>query len=184
MMRRKNSPGCKCCGCVADANHVCRCGCIAPFPKEFFTDVGLGPVTLTWDPATSLWKATSLVPGTQSYTSPTIGVSCTPYSIFTMEVRYSLASCVGAAGSLKWRFSLQFPVNICNDIERRCQKTTYGDPTWFQTVYTSVNADIPFTCDYSLLTFSLPSVINNGGGLNCPEGLAVPGGGGVVTVVP
>lgn len=180
----KRSPGCKCCGCVADANHVCRCNCPVPFPKEFHTDAGLGPAILTWSPTAAQWLGKAFAPGTQTYYEPTIGAGCTPYSVFDMEVRYALVACSGPSGSLKWRFILSFPVNNCNDLANSCFRTTYGDPAWFQTVYTSLIVEISFTCDFSMLTFNLPGTMFDTGGIACPGGLAVPGGGGTITVVP
>jgi hypothetical protein len=180
----KFSPGCRCCTCVADADHVCLCNCLDPFPKVFHTEDSNGPITLTWDGVNS-WRFAYIAHG-QTFACQSGSAPC---QFFTGDVyvKYRL-QLLCSPFTPGWRFEVDYQMTVCSP--------ALGGPGpfgWFYAGHTAtVTCDNPpgdgvgpsdtiaFTCSHDLLEFNLPTTFS-------PTGLAtapVLGGGGYFAVTP
>jgi hypothetical protein len=187
-MAYRYNPGGSCancgCGCTPDADHICLCNCTGKFPKTFFFGDGLGQHTLTWNPNTGLWQASAFVPNTDTCFNAFLGGPCQSAGIINMGVGYALAPCITILGVKYWRFSMVFPTGACQpDPVILKSNPCYGNPNIFQTQFVNPHADTPFSCDFSMLQFNMPTVVfDDPVHYNFP--LDVPGGGGLITLVP
>jgi hypothetical protein len=176
---KKNNPGCKCCTCSADGNHVCICNCLLPVPKQLFYGDDNGTHTLSWNASSFIWTGTATQAGVDVYNA----TFCT-HSTIALNYFLTLAyHCVpgtglpsaGAWPTGHWRFNIAF-FSVFN-----CTPPTYQYTNNQSGVTTQVNAGQlieGFHCDVADgLSFTLPTV-------DSTTGLAIPGGGGLITVLP
>lgn len=158
-------------GCVADANHVCACGCLTPIPKVFYIGDTNGTHTLTY---TNLspdgWFSPPFnVPGQDLYLN--VFGTCNPPFTGDLPYRYRLLL---DCATMKWKLQLEFPSVLCPnppgpDIVRYSGRV----PPLFVAV---AEDEIDVDCnDFSMLSFTLPTSVPS---------VAMPGGGGPLTAVP
>jgi hypothetical protein len=182
MAFKKNNPGCPCCTCVADINHVCVCSCPTPYPKTATIGDSLGTHTLTYSvtavaPYTSgpAWLTPDIpfTPASMVAGNPVTGL-CSP-SGATMNCRYTLTfSCA----TLKWTLKFFFTVALCKDTAGGTSYPHYGDPSATGTSLISTSGVIDIDCsNTTMFNFAMPTTFGT------PNPLAVPGGGGAQSVV-
>ncbi|SIN69123.1 hypothetical protein SAMN05444166_0150 [Singulisphaera sp. GP187] len=169
------------CGCVADSNHICSCGCVTPFPKTFYVGDGLSP-TLTWNALTGNWQGSAFIANTDTCYNEFLGGPCVSAGLINMEVKYQLAPCLLISGLRYWQLSISFPWWSCQPQGQNCQTPCYGNPAVRSSTVTK-SVTIPWTCDFSMLVFSMPTTYGYGPPIYCSD-LAIPGGGGSITVTP
>lgn len=174
MMRRKNSPGCKCCGCVADSEHVCICTCPHAFWRTATTADTLGTHVLTYSGTASQWQAFPVV-STTTY-SRFLG-TCTPDGS-SWQIAYRLLfDCPGANPSFpagRWRLSIEAKIAVCSGV-------AYPAKFSGTEVFWSAVDDADWTCDPdAVLSFDIPANLTSSfsPGVTYPT----PGGGGTLTV--
>lgn len=186
---KKNNPGCKCCECVADASHICMCGCLTPFPKTFYTGDGLGTHALTlttFGGTAAQWTGTAVAPGIHTWRSaPGTGV-CSTETVLDLTVVYTLIhNCPGPSfPSGRWLLSVNYPVQLCYGCFPDCPAVQrYGDPAHGGASMGSPPQDsITGACDFNLLAFNIPTAATFGG---IPlAGTPTLGGGGLMAVIP
>ena len=167
----KRSPGCKCCGCVADANHVCLCNCRNPIPKTFHMSDGLGAHTLLGGAGGSggRWLASTTMVGVTLYFCT--DTNCTITTTGNLTVNYQLDL---ICSNSTWKLTLTWAACQCNPAGAGSGLSRYS--TVFQGVLFPRSSTIPFDCnDFSMLTFNITPT---------EFGMDTPGGGGTLTVVP
>ncbi|WP_406698554.1 hypothetical protein V5E97_06690 [Singulisphaera sp. Ch08] len=112
---------------------------------------------------------------------------CVSDGTFTMTVNYGVTPCVLVSGLRYWRMVLTFPTMACRP-SGTYYEIRHGDPTKPTVGIRILTVNIPFTCDYSLLSFTFPTSLDLHGTPQDPSGLGtplpVPGGGGAIGVTP
>jgi hypothetical protein len=158
---KNNNPGC-CCACVADASHVCLCSCLDAFPRTLHTSDSLGALSLGYAGG-GVWQQARNLTGQTTYCWTTI---CNTFAGQTITVIWKLTlNCTTG-----WKFEVIYQVSICP-----------GGPFGFvwsgcpNFANVAPSGSIPFTCDFSLLEFTLPTT---------QSGFGVPGGGGYYAITP
>jgi hypothetical protein len=178
-MRRKNSPGCKCCGCVADALNVCICTCAIKVPRTLYLGDNNGTHALVWNNTSQRWESSLVQPGTDVYSKNPFTLACTN-STTNLNYGYALSFLCppGTVGHPTgfWNLAISYNTVACPHGGTTIRYTNTINPFTFPVALFDIVDD--FTCDVaSGLAFNLPTVSPAGG-------LAVPGGGGSFLVLP
>lgn len=188
-MPKKNNPGCKCCGCTADASHVCICTCRSPTSRTWTIADALGSYNLTYQGILSTgssslgtitgptWQSPLIAFGPVDTYGDSTGIpDCAPYDTETIHYRYYLCASCNSVWRL-YLFTWWLDCAMSPYAGRHYYPESAGlagnKIAFFRAL---VDADTAWTCDPSGgLSFSLPST---------SSGLAVPGGGGTLLALP
>lgn len=132
---------------------------------------------------------TFTIPGTQTYDFSGLQGECITDGVVALPVQYGLTPCVTVSSVRYWRMTIGFPTSSCQPAWPTAYfEPKYGRPTNPKSINRVLVAFIPWTCDYSMLTFTFPTVVSFHGTaadpLSLGTDLPVPGGGGTITVVP
>lgn len=167
-------------GCSADAAHFCACGCPVAFAKTKFIGDNSGTHTLTGNSNAvgGVWTTPSIaIPNSTTWCTSGLSTNCTmpgPFSVvetFFYSYRLTLR-CVAQAGGdpAGWKLEVIFNLAGCVEAQRyKYSGCVAGSPNF------SIAAFLPFDCDDTLLTFTLPTMLT--GGVE-----STPGGGGSIPV--
>lgn len=179
MGNRFSPGGCKCCGCVADTNHVCICTCPEKVPKTLYLGDANGTHALTWNDSTQRWESALAQPDADVYTKDPITAVCTN-STTNLNYGYALSFLCppGTVGHPTgfWQLAVSYNGVACPHGGETIRYTNAVNALTFPiTLFDTVD---DFTCDVaSGLAFSLPAT-------HPTNGLDTPGGGGSFLVLP
>lgn len=183
--------------CVTDDTHVCATCCGTQIPKTMHIEDGEGSHALV--SAGSLSWIGAVTAGSQSVFTTSGLANCCPTPPITQNYVYGYTLqlfCTGSPSTWHWALTLIMPSDACSTGPKIGGSQTCSDPS--QSMYGAANTNnnnglyifsggwgsftvtIPFTCDYSSLTFpGFPTTIPH-----TSPALAVIGGGGNLTVMP
>lgn len=179
-MKRKNSPGCKCCKCVATPGYICVCSCQIPFRSSASVGDSNGTHTLGYSLTAPIGWKTSYKTKFEIYSSQYVaGIcdsdgssrgSCKSLGLVESTIGISLIfDCANWTLNFSWQITGCYNPSTCLFVRRPC-----GDI--FAAPYAVLSATTPVDCsNTSILKFSFPT--------SHPDGYPAPFGGGIITVV-